>query len=405
MSENNKYTQKENENFLQYAKRLIEKRQSGEYDIDKAEVYELLTGEQVGGDHARKVLCFLEKILDKVETDNINMSEGELLEALKKERIEIQKEKQKARDEKNEYRQLVREQSRTELFGERIDEAVDKLLNKKQRNIPITKTLTVNNEVDLLVAFADAHYDSEFEIKGFNGEILNKYNRNVFEDRMWKLRDEIVEFSKLHRVNTLHVIDGGDILEGIIRVASLQSVKNSPMESILDYIDFIEDWLHDLTIHGFIVNFYTSLGNHSTLRILNGEIHENLECIYNRFLQKLFLGKENITIHNNNQGMNYFDVQGFKCFSVHGQDDKSPKRSIKDYEEVYGIKINYLITGHMHNKQESEVFKGKETIQVRSIMGINEYATKIKKTAEAGATMFTIHKNYGRKYVNDVKFR
>ena len=59
----------------------------------------------------------------------------------------------------------------------------------------------------------------------------------------------------------------------------------------------------------------------------------------------------------------------------------------------------------MHNKQESEVFKGKETIQVRSIMGINEYATKIKKTAEAGATMFTIHKNYGRKYVNDVKFR
>ena len=314
MSENNKYTQKENENFLQYAKRLIEKRKSGEYDIDKAEVYELLTGEQVGGDHARKVLCFLEKILDKVETDNINMSEGELLEALTKERIEIQKEKQKARDEKNEYRQLVREQSRTELFGERIDEAVDKLLNKKQRNIPITKTLTVNNEVDLLVAFADAHYDSEFEIKGFNGEILNKYNRNVFEDRMWKLRDEIVEFSKLHRVNTLHVIDGGDILEGIIRIASLQSVKNSPMESILDYIDFIEDWLHDLTIHGFIVNFYTSLGNHSTLRILNGEIHENLECIYNRFLQKLFLGKENITIHNNNQGMNYFDVQGFKCF-------------------------------------------------------------------------------------------
>lgn len=36
---------------------------------------------------------------------------------------------------------------------------------------------------------------------------------------------------------------------------------------------------------------------------------------------------------------------------------------------------------------------------------INEYSKDIKKTSEAGATMFVVRKYYGRKYVNEVKFK
>lgn len=49
--------------------------------------------------------------------------------------------------------------------------------------------------------------------------------------------------------------------------------------------------------------------------------------------------------------------------------------------------------------------KGKEVIQVRSVMGINIFSKDIKKTSEAGATMFTVHKDYGKKYVNEIKFK
>jgi hypothetical protein len=407
MSENKKYTQKETENFLQYAKRLIEKRKSGEYDIDKAEVYELLTGEQVGGDHARKVLCFLEKILDKVETDNINMSEGELLEALKHEKREVYKERQKFRDEKTEYKAWLREDSRVELFYERIDEAIDKLLKRKQRKIQQIKTVReFDNEKDLVVLFADAHYDCEFVVKGFNNEILNEYNRDEFERRMWKLRDEIIAFADLHQIKNLHIFDLGDIMEGLLRVGSLKSVKNSPMESVLDYTDFIYDWLESLLENGFNINFYTSLGNHSELRLFQGEVRENLECIYNRFLRKLFEAVENVKVHNNLEGMNYTDIQGFGVFSTHGQNESNISNSIKEYEDLYGITIHYIVSGHKHTKNEQEIALNKESIQARSVMGLNPYsALKLKKASKAGATMFTIHKGYGKKFTNDVKFR
>ena len=59
----------------------------------------------------------------------------------------------------------------------------------------------------------------------------------------------------------------------------------------------------------------------------------------------------------------------------------------------------------MHSKNEFEVAKGKEVIQVRSIMGINDFSTAIKKTSDAGATMFIVRENYGKKYVNEVKFK
>jgi hypothetical protein len=399
-----RYSQSEEENWFEYAERLIENRKSGVYDIDKAEVYELLTGETVSHDHARKMLCFLEKLLCKYNlVKNLTVSESEELKRLIDAKREVYKERQKLKDEKNEYNSWQRNDSRVELFYERIDEACNKLIARKNRIIP-EQNIINNKTTELVVAFGDCHYDSHFVIKGLNGEILNEYSIEVFEKRMWELRDEIIDFANLHGVNKLRIIDAGDVNEGILRVGSLQSIKGNPMDAILDYTDFIEDWLNSLVVHGFVIDFYTSLGNHSELRILNNEIKLNLECMYNRILRKLFVNDRNITIHSNNEGLNHFNVLGYDFLTVHGQNERNLKDSIKDYEDTYNINVNYLLVGHKHSKYELEPAKGKETIQIRSVMGINEYSTKIKKSSEAGANMFTVHKGYGKKYVNEVKF-
>lgn len=52
-----------NECFLDYADRLLSNRK--EYDLDKVEVYEILYGEQVSADHARKCLTNLEKTIEE----------------------------------------------------------------------------------------------------------------------------------------------------------------------------------------------------------------------------------------------------------------------------------------------------------------------------------------------------
>ena len=66
---------KENEDFLEYADRLIQNRK--EYDLDKTEVYELLYHEQVSSDHARKCLTNLEKT---IEQSKIFMTDKEIHE-------------------------------------------------------------------------------------------------------------------------------------------------------------------------------------------------------------------------------------------------------------------------------------------------------------------------------------
>lgn len=341
---------------------------------------------------------------EKYESENI--SDDNILKEIKIAKDEIYKERQKFRDEKNEYRAWLREQSRMELFFERIDEAVDKILTKKSRIIPSV----IKPKLDtpkIICGFADPHYGVEFDIRGFSNEIINQYNPKEFERRMWILRDELIDFCNIHKCNTVSVVDLGDSIEGILHLSQLKSLRGNIVDDIMDYSEFMLDWLNDLSQYVYI-DFYTSEGNHSDLRLLTGSKgdfpNENLEKIYSRTLQRGFRDNPNVNIHKSLNGLNYFNVNGYNIFTAHGNNEKNIKYSIKEYEDTYNIKVDYMMVGHLHCKNEIEVAKGKEVIQVRSIMGINEHSNSIKKTSLPGAIMFTVHNGYGKKYVNDIKF-
>jgi len=63
-------TKQPSESFLEYADRLLTNKES--YDLDKVEIYELLYGNQVSSDHARKCLTILQMTIDKNKESNIN---------------------------------------------------------------------------------------------------------------------------------------------------------------------------------------------------------------------------------------------------------------------------------------------------------------------------------------------
>jgi hypothetical protein len=403
----NKYVQLEGEDWFRYAERLINGRKDGVYDLDKTEIYEYITGEKVSADHARKMLCFFEKIIEKYN-NNIenNIDDSDEIKKLQEVKREIYKERQKLRDEKNEYNGWLRNEARTELFHERIDEAADKLVNKKSRMIPQPIEIK-KGEAKLVVGFADAHYDENFKVVGFNGETINEYNVDIFEARMWKLRDEIINFARMHNIVELSIVDGGDAISGLIHINQLKSIKENIVDAILDYADFIEEWLYSLS-NEFIINFYTSTGNHSDIRLLTGKKGdtegENLEKIYTRVVQKAFLNNPNVSIHTSLDGMNYFEVNGYKFLTSHGQNDGNPIATVSGYEDTYDIKVNYYMAGHLHSNKELDLGLNKEFIQLRSVMGVNVFSKGIRKTSKAGAKMFTVHEGIGKKYTNDVIF-
>ena len=402
------YKRMDSESDYNYIIRLVEGKSNGTYDIDYTELFKLAFGTELNSDECRKRYYGLKMLLPYLDKEKIdNISDDNILKEYDIQKRELFKERQKLRDEKNEYQTLLREQARMELFYERIDEAISNLVNKKNR--PLPSPISIDDSSDeLFSAFADCHYDCEFSLKGFNGDIINEYNPEVFKRRMIEYRDELIDFATRYNIKKLSLVDLGDSINGILHLSQIKSLRGNVVDSIMDYTDFIEGWLFSLSNY-FYINFYTSEGNHSDMRILTGKKgdfpHENLERIYTRCLKKSFKSNQNVNICDSIDGLNYFNINGFNFLTAHGNKEGNLKTSIQDYESTYGINVDYFIVGHLHSKNEFEISKGKEVIQVRSIMGINEYAKDIKKSSDAGATMFVVRKGYGKKYINDVKLK
>ena len=222
-----RYKQKSDEDTIPYLLRLAEiKIEEKPDDLDWSDIAEycnfnchydsLRKAMQPKGYGGFEIYKYLK---DKFISENV--SDDKVLNNLEITQREIYKERQKLRDEKNEYNNLLREQSRLELFFERIDEAIDKLTIKKPRNIP-QPINNVNNETNIICSFADCHYGVNFDIRGFNNEILNKYNPEIFMERMWKLRDELLNFCNINNCKNVSIIDLGDSIEGILHLSQLK---------------------------------------------------------------------------------------------------------------------------------------------------------------------------------------
>ena len=61
---------------MDYAERLIGGKKAGIYDLDKSEMYELLLGDRVSSDHARKSLKTIELVIEKCKQDLLLNDEG-----------------------------------------------------------------------------------------------------------------------------------------------------------------------------------------------------------------------------------------------------------------------------------------------------------------------------------------
>ena len=80
------------------------------------------------------------------------------------------------------------EVSRAELFEEKIVDAIEQLNKNNSLNIPkvIVKS-DDNNGKEGILTLADVHFGRHGVVYGLSNEIINEYNEEVFERRMWEL--------------------------------------------------------------------------------------------------------------------------------------------------------------------------------------------------------------------------
>ena len=380
----------DNNQFLQQQLDLIKRKQT-DPSIEWQDVTDFRSdalGEIEHRDTIRKgsklLLEYLNAGWDIVPSSSISTLPEEL--TIKKERIKLQ-------SEKLEFNKWLREYSRDELIAEKIAEAITKIKPVKLPKNTFTEPF--NSSKDYLLIISDAHYGVEFDIKDIYGYTLNKYNPDIFEQRMMKLYHKVVDQIDKDDIKVLHIWDLGDALEGILRANSqLMTLKYGIIDSSILYANFISEWLNELSKHVIIKFQMVKKSNHNQLRLVGQPKDEDMSKSMLALIKARLKGNENITIIENPTGLAYSQLACHTCIGGHFE-TKQLNDKLKSLSTMYKVPFDYLFSGHWHSAFSEESGVNSEAISVRSIIGLNPYSESIGKSANAGASLFVFDRTDG----------
>lgn len=326
------------------------------------------------------------------------------LETLREEKRELEKLKKQIQTEKIEYNKWLREEARDKLITEKIVNAIN---NQEKFDIPSPIIIDTISKREGLLCFGDEHVGTEFVVKGLFGETINEYNLDVFYRRMSDLLTQTVKIIKKENIDILNIFSLGDFTDGVLRVSQLKNLKYGVVESTVLYANYISEWLNELSKY-VKIRFQTVQGNHSQLRLLDqvkGTFeHENMEIIVSNTIKYRLKDNPNFKYIDTMNGMMINKICGFNFVGIHGE-VKSMEQALKDYQLMYDIKIDYLIAGHLHHSKSETIGIDKEVINVPSIIGVDPYSIKLRKTSNAGAILLIISEEYGKEIEYSIKLR
>jgi len=398
------YKRLENESWIQFADRIVSAKDNGLIDIDKTEIYELLFGDKLSSDESRKRLYSVKKVIEILKNEKYeSISDDSVLKEYNLKKQEIQKERIKLQTEKMNLSQMLKEEARYELFIEKALEAIN-------NSVPISPPIIhINNNENIyrdgVLIFSDQHYGKDLEVKGLRGEILNKYSPEIFEKRMWQLLEETILICNKENFTSIKVLSLGDELEGMIRISQLMNLRYGVIESAIKYSYFIASWLNELSKY-VRVDFYSTSGNHTDLRLLDNKKgtfpHENISKIIDVLVAEILNDNINITINQNEIDKIYVNIQGFNILGIHGE-EKDIAQSIRDYSFIYNENIDYVVSGHKHHSNSSNIGMSKGCIGVGSIIGLDDYSMQLKRIADPSATFVVFEKGRGKTIEYSIK--
>ena len=320
-----------------------------------------------------------------LETDEINIK----IRELEKQRIKL-------KTEKIEYNKWLREETRDEMIK---DEIVSAINNLKPLKVPDYIKPEFNNK-SYLLAFGDCHYGIEFELKDLFGSTINKYSPDIFKERMWDLLNQLIYLIEKENIKTLEVWEMGDSLQGILRINSqLMKLRYGIIESSILYADFLSEWLNKLSEYVYIRFQMVEDSNHNQLRILNTPKNsfpeENMSKVILTFIKERLKDNPNIKIIENPTGMNYTMVGCYNILGIHGE-VKDLDKAIDEFSRIYQCHIDYICAGHLHHMVTKETGRNSEALNIRSIVGIDPYGLSLRKTSNAGASLFVFDNVFGK---------
>ena len=320
---------------------------------------------------------------------------------------ELKKEKIKLQTEKLEYNRWLREEARDELIAEKIITAIKELPPLTVPEIlPASVEGRVYGEREGCLLIADTHYGVDLKITGLFGETINEYSPEIFEERMWDLLTQVVDICEKEGFTSLNVYDLGDEVDGLLRVSQLWKLRYGVIESTVRYGRFITEWLNELSKHVYVKYQMVKDSNHCQLRMLgqpkNTFKDENMSYIITDKILDRLENNPNFHFIQNPTGYIFDNIVGYNVLGIHGE-VKNLEQAIKEFSKTYSVNIDFLIAGHKHHKDSSNVGINSDVIGVPSVIGVDDYSLSLRKTSDPGATLFVLERGKGNVLEYNIK--
>ena len=341
----------------------------------------------------RKQYQSFQKMLEANQSKFIDSDKQ--LEEIKLQQRELQKERVKLQTEKLEYNRWLREDARDDLYVEKVIQAIKENMNTTPNPQLIEY---VENERGGQLNFADCHFGKDYKIYGLFDEVINEYSPEIFYQRMNNLLTETIEIVKENNLKLLHVNNLGDEIDGFLRNEQLWILRYGVTESAVKFGNYMGKWLKELSKYVYVV-YNNTMGNHDEFRLLdgkkNGHLCDNAEVITTNNILLINENNPNFEFRQNKTGLIFENIVGFNFLGIHGE-VKDLTSALRDYEELYNVRIDYLLAGHKHYNEYVNCGVRKGVIGVASIVGSDDFSVRLIKSSDASASLIIYEKGKGK---------
>lgn len=289
-------------------------------------------------------------------------------EVLRREKEEIYKAKTQFRDERNAINRMLRDDSRIERLEQTMIECA-----KSQTELPAIaydSMLEWSTNSEAVLMLSDWHIGQESD------NFYNKYNFEIARQRVSKIVSQTIDYCRLHSVKVLHVLNLGDLIEGIINTNARVEQEFDVADQLIKASELMAEALNLLQMAAPVVTYRDVTDNHSRF---NADKHvaiakENFNRLTTWFVKARLEGSNIKFIDDNlDIGFGRFEMSnGFKIAFMHGHEDK--KTSI--FQNVVGAVREWtdiVCIGHWHNPAE-HVFQDMRVYVNGSLCGTGPYA-------------------------------
>lgn len=356
----------ENENDEQFIWRICQYKDSGLLDVGWDEVADILNKELGLEDSPLTEATFRKPYQQAKRFYDAGVfnadAEDTYLSELRFQKQELEKEKVKVRDERNELRRVLREEARKESYVDLIKRTISESVIEPLDYQPNNVTAEGNN--DLIVTLFDIH-------AGMNVDnCFNTFNDDILRERMHKYLDKIIEIQNRHQSENVCVIMS-ELLSGYIHPTIRIENNQNLIEQFVSVCEYISEFLAELSKHFISVSVFMAPGNHSRLTPNKDQSlrNENMDLLALPYLRAKLQNIDNVLIHDNDVDcmIAMFRVRNQTIFAVHG--DKTSMNNVADKLTAFiGFRPNLIYMGHMHTNAMTTFYDTK-CIQAGSLMG------------------------------------